>query len=66
MKEYILFEQISDEFFSTDYHVIKYFKDSNRTVLHRDNYKPAILWSDGDKCYYKNDLSCSPYPNEIK
>lgn len=44
MKEYIKINHYSD---------IHFYKDSNLKKIHRKN-KPAVLWTDGLKYFYKN------------
>jgi hypothetical protein len=35
--------------------VVVYYKDSERQIRHRENEKPAVIWSDGTISFYEND-----------
>ena len=55
MKEYIKLTS-SRWMMNTDpFHYIVYYKDSGRMIKHRENNKPAIIWTDGSLGYYKNN-----------
>jgi hypothetical protein len=57
MKEYITlinFTKMSLSGKTSDAIVVNYYKDSDRTILHREKNKPAVIWSNGDKYYWQN------------
>jgi hypothetical protein len=54
MKEYIKLGRARFGF--RDIRII-YFKDSNHTILHRENDQPAVIWNDGTKWYYLNGMT---------
>jgi hypothetical protein len=50
MKEYIVLKSLS-----LNLSVLVYFKDKDYNIHHREGDKPARIWSDGGKDYFKND-----------
>jgi hypothetical protein len=50
MKEYITLKVLTKGM-----NIVVYFKDSNRTIVHRENDKPARVWLDGAKGIFKNN-----------
>jgi hypothetical protein len=61
MKEYILLKSFKTNIIAIDREttVIRYYKNKNYYILHREGDKPALIYSDGSFFYYKNNIFIS-------